>query len=125
MDIAARKGDAPEVSAAVEEVIPHLRGRAFTHRVFQCSTFTYAETPRTVEDNPLILCEGSYALHPDFGKYYDMAVFSDIEPEKQLTRIRERDGEYMLNRFRNEWIPMEEKYFTEMHIREKCDFVLD
>ncbi|MBE6570466.1 MAG: hypothetical protein E7658_09670 [Ruminococcaceae bacterium] len=109
----------------LEEVIPHLRGRAFTHRVFQCSTFTYAETPRTVEDNPLILCEGSYALHPDFGKYYDMAVFSDIEPEKQLTRIRERDGEYMLNRFRNEWIPMEEKYFTEMHIREKCDFVLD
>ncbi|MBQ7921624.1 MAG: hypothetical protein IJ325_03485 [Clostridia bacterium] len=108
----------------LEEVIPNLQRGSFAYRVFQCSTFTYADKPRVVEDNKLIICEGSYALHPDFGKYYDIAVFSDIDPEEQLRRIRERDGEFMLKRFRNEWIPMEEKYFTGMGIREKCDYIL-
>lgn len=108
----------------LEEVIPNLRGGSFTHRVFQCSTFTYAEAPHVVEDNALLICEGSYALHPDFGMYYDIAVFSDIEPEEQLRRIRVRNGEFLLKRFQNEWIPMEEKYFTEMQIREKCGYLL-
>lgn len=108
----------------MEEVIPHLHDDRFSYRVFQCSTFTYADTPRVVEGNRVLICEGSYALHPDFGKYYDIAVFSDIDPEEQLRRILERDGEFMLNRFRNEWIPMEEKYFTGMGIRGKCDCIL-
>lgn len=108
----------------MEEVLPYLRAGSFSYRVFQCSTFTYAEEPRTIGEAALILCEGSYALHPEFGDYCDISVFSDIPPDEQLERIRLRDGEYMLSRFQNEWIPMEERYFTEMNIRERCEFVI-
>lgn len=108
----------------MEEVIPFLRDGAFSYRVFQCSTFSYAASPRRISDVPLLICEGSYALHPSFGAYYDIAVFSDVDPQEQLRRIRKRDGEEMLRRFRNEWIPMEERYFENMKIRERCNFIV-
>ena len=31
----------------------------------------------------------------------------------------------MYQRFKNEWIPMEENYFETYHIQEKADFVYD
>ncbi len=30
----------------------------------------------------------------------------------------------MYERFINEWIPMEEKYFKELKIKEKCDLII-
>ena len=109
----------------ITEVLPHLRGKKpFRHRVFDCSVFDYAKKPQKIKPQKLLICEGSYALHPDFGRYYDIAIFSDISPEEQLRRIRERDGEEMLTMFRERWIPMEERYFNEMDIRSRCDCVL-
>lgn len=110
----------------IEEVIPHLRDmREFTYRSFMCgSAATYADVPRTVRPAEIIVCEGSYALHPEFGNYYDMAIFSDVDPDEQLHRIYERDGEYLLKRFINEWIPMEERYFERFSIRRRCDYVV-
>lgn len=109
----------------LEEVVPYLRDReGFSHRVFDCSVFEYAKDPRVIRPSRLTVCEGSYALHPDFGKYYDMAIFSDITPEEQTERILHRNGEYMLSRFKSEWIPMEERYFNSFGIRSICDLVL-
>ena len=36
----------------------------------------------------------------------------------------ERNGAKMFRRFVNEWIPMENRYFENMKIPEKCDFIL-
>ena len=97
----------------LSEVIPNLRtGTTFYHRVFDCSRFDYADEPGMVKPASLIICEGSYAFHPRFGKYYDIGYFSDVDPETQRARILERNGESMLARFVNEWIPMEERYFA-------------
>ncbi len=107
------------------EVIPNLRTPdGFAYRVFQCSTFTYAPEPRRIKPSKLIICEGSYSLHPAFGEYYDLALFSDVEKDEQLRRIRERDGEYILTRFINEWIPMEERYFDTFDIRRRCKVLM-
>jgi uridine kinase len=76
----------------IEEVLPYLQQESFSYRVFQCSTFTYADEPRLIRNTPLRICEGSYSLHQAFGAYYDIAVFSDVEPTEQLRRIRERNG---------------------------------
>ena len=98
-----------------DEVIPNLRtGKPFWHKVFDCSRFDFAEEPKMVEPAGLIICEGSYSLHSIFGEYYDIAYFSDIDPETQRQRIRARNGEAMLSRFMNEWIPMEERYFASL-----------
>ena len=108
-----------------DEVIPNLKSNApFSYRVFDCSKMSYSDAPRKIGECNLIICEGSYSLHPSFGKYYDIAVFSDIENDEQIERIRLRDGEYMLSRFINEWITMENKYFDTFKIKEKCHFII-
>ena len=47
-----------------------------------------------------------------------------ITPSEQIERIRVRNGEYMLGRFINEWIPMENRYFDYFGIKNKCHFTI-
>ena len=84
----------------------------------------YAPEPRKVRSCRLLIFEGAYSLHPDFGDYYDLAIFSDISPDEQRRRILSRNGERMLKRFEQEWIPMEEKYFAGFNIRQKCKITI-
>ena len=42
----------------------------------------------------------------------------------QSERILKRNGENMLKRFTEEWIPLENKYFKEFKIEEKADLVI-
>lgn len=107
------------------EILPHLRDEfVFNYRVFDCAKRAYSDTPRKIEPSRLIIVEGSYALHPRFGDYCDLSVFIDIAPDKQLERIKKRNGEKLLARFQSDWIPMEERYFDAYNIRENCDFII-
>ena len=106
------------------EVIENLRRGEFEYRVFDCSTGGYKKEPRKIGGSGLIICEGAYSLHPAFGRYYDLAVFSTLSPDEQRDRILSRDGEFMWNNFRERWIPMEEKYFKAFDIEKKCRFVI-
>lgn len=107
----------------LSEVIPNV-GRGFSYRAFDCQTGGFRKEPRLVQDSGLLICEGAYALHPAFGKYYDLAVFSTITPEEQKSRILSRNGEKMWQNFRDRWIPMEEKYFDAFGIVGKCDLII-
>ena len=42
--------------------------------------------------------------------------------QEQSRRILQRNGPDMHGRFMREWVPMENRYFEEMCIREKCGF---
>lgn len=96
----------------IEEVLPSLKnGNGFSYRVFDCSAFDFSDKLWEIRPAPLYIVEGSYALHPSFGKYYDLWYFSDVSADEQLRRILKRNGEKMLARFVDEWIPMEERYF--------------
>ena len=102
----------------------HIRGGGFDYRVFDCGTFDYKKEPRHIGECSLIICEGAYSLHPAFGKYYDLAAFSDVDPEEQRARILRRNGKEMLERFESRWIPMEEKYFDTFGTRGSCDITI-
>ena len=65
------------------------------------------------------IVEGSYSQHPYFGPVWDLRFFCGISEEEQISRIRLRNGEAMLERFKNEWIPKENEYFAAFSIREK------
>ena len=41
----------------------------------------------------------------------------DIDPEQQRSRIMKRNSPTFAQRFFNEWIPLENRYFTETDIR--------
>ena len=108
-----------------DEIIANLDSPdGFSYRVFECSKMDYAPEPRKVKPCRLLVFEGAYSLHPDFGDYYDLAIFSDISPDEQRRRILSRNGERMLKRFEQEWIPMEEKYFAGFNIRQKCKITI-
>lgn len=70
------------------------------------------------------MIEGSYSQHPYFGNCYDLRVFLEVGEDEQRERIRRRNGEFMLRRFEEEWIPMENAYFTACNIRENSQMVL-
>lgn len=93
----------------LEEVLPGLRGGTVTHRIFNCGRMDYAGR-RNLPPAPIRIVEGAYSCHEAFGGYWDMAVFMDIDAEKQLLRLRARNGEAMAQIFRDRWIPMEEQY---------------
>ena len=59
-----------------------------------------------------VVIEGSYSLSPRFGRYYDLAVFMDISPERQKERLLAREGKQALDTFLSRWIPMEAHYIS-------------
>lgn len=88
------------------------------YQKYDCSTQSLKEKEFVSYDR-LVVIEGAYSLHPYFEDRADLAFFLEIPDEVQVERIRNRNGEWMLKRFVEEWIPMEHKYFEEIRIREK------
>ena len=106
------------------EVLPGLRaGTSFSYRVFDCSVMDY-RGQIAVPAAPIVLVEGSYALHPRFGQYADVTVFCAVDPAEQERRIRARNGPDGWDSFRDRWIPMENAYHAAFRIRENADIVL-
>lgn len=109
-----------------EEVLPELAKdpwMPFSYRIYDCDV-KMLHGERHIGNAPVHIVEGSYALHPTFGKYYDFAVFLHITPEEQMRRILKRNGNVLGERFRNVWIPRENAYFREKRIAERCRFVI-
>ncbi len=104
------------------EVLENAVKGDFSYRPYQCRLQKEGDA-LFFERKPLLLVEGSYSLHPELRKFYDIKVFSQIGAEEQLRRIKKRDPE-LVSRFENEWIPMENRYFEGMKIAECADFII-
>ena len=66
----------------VKEVLLFLRqGRPFCYRRFDCHVMDYG-APAEIPAAPVIIVEGAYSLHPQFGRYADLTVFCDITPQE-------------------------------------------
>ncbi len=109
-----------------EEVLtPLSRGdEEIVYRPFDCAEMRVAPERRE-RVGRLAVVEGSYSLHPELAGMYDIRVMLTIDPVKQEKRILEREGEDKLERFRNEWIPLENLYFEKTRVRERCDLTFD
>ena len=102
-----------------EEILSKLSDKnGLIYRAYDCQTQSIGEEC-FVPWSPLVFVEGCYSHHPYFGELYDLKVFSEISSEEQVERIRIRNGEKMLKRFVEEWIPRENKYFETYKIKEK------
>lgn len=103
-----------------EILLPLSQKKTVQYRRFDCGTFTLQNT---VEVHPKKICitEGSYSCHPDLFPFYDLTVFLDIAPEKQKQRILKRNGAEWGQRFFDEWIPLENTYFEQTDIRNRCN----
>jgi len=106
----------------VEVLTPLKAGEAFTYRLFDCQIGDFGPEI-TIPPRQLNVIEGAYSLHPTLADAYHMKVFLTVDPAEQVRRILGRNGAEMLERFRDEWIPMEKRYFAHFDIESQCDFV--
>lgn len=108
----------------LDEVIrPLQNGDAVRYRPFDCFRQSLGEAV-TVPPKKLTVVEGVYSMHPAFGEYYDLALFLEIDPKNQEKRIGVRNSPLLAKRFFEEWIPMENLYFSEMRIRNRASLIL-
>ena len=106
------------------EVTMHLKDDIIPSNHFNCKT-NKLEMREPRRKKPIILIEGVYSMHPRFRFVYDVKIFLDISRMDQLDRIMKRSGFDMLQRFENEWIPLEERYFNVFRIRKAADIYLE
>ena len=99
-------------------------GKKIDYTPYDCSVQALGKTI-SMQPSRINILEGSYSQHPLFGNVWDIRVFCTVSSEIQYERIRSRNGEKMLERFKSEWIPMEEAYFDAFNVLNKCDYLLD
>lgn len=109
---------------AVDVCEPVQAGVAFSYRPLVCPSLELAE-PVEVTPKAVNLFEGSYTMHPDLRHYYDLSVFLSIDPEKQINRIRKRNGEEEAEVYANRWIPFEKRYHKAFDVKNACTLTLD
>lgn len=108
-----------------EEILKSLKNdEPAVYRKYLCNKGELSQ-PIKVEPKNLTIVEGSYSLHPTLRDYYDYKIFITIDPKVQHERILKRNGEEKLQDFINKCIPLEEHYFTELDIENKCDIIFD
>ena len=107
-----------------EEVAGREPGSAIRWRPFDCAAQALGAW-QTAGPKPLTVVEGSYSLHPTLRGAYDLKVFLAIDPERQSARILARNGAEKHRRFIEEWIPLENAYFSALDIRSLCDLAFD
>ena len=106
-----------------EEVLSSVKkGETVRYRPFDCSVQTLGEEV-TVQPKKLTIIEGVYSTHPAFSRYYDYMIFLDIDPEFQKQRILVRNSPQLAKRFFDEWIPLENTYFSGTDIKARADMI--
>ncbi len=106
------------------EVIDNLKKpKVISYKAFDCQQGTYKEN-RFLMNKKYVIVEGAYSSHPYLENYSDFKIFLKLDKEAQRERILKRNGEKMLERFINEWIPKEEGYFEKFKIEEISDLII-
>ena len=106
-----------------EVLVPLSEGKTIHYRRYNCHLQSI-ESPIEIQPKKLTIIEGAYCLHPDLAGFYDIKIALDVEPKTQMERIRKRNTPAMAERFANEWIPLEERYFEAFSVYQNVDMVL-
>ena len=106
-----------------EVLKPLAAGKAVRYRPRDCHTGDFA-TSRSVEPAALTVVEGSYSMHPALRGYYDLTMCLIVDPSERLRRLEARNPR-MLQRFIDEWIPLENRYFESTNTQGSADLLVD
>ena len=106
-----------------EVLKPLAAGKAVRYRPWDCHTGDFAMS-RSVEPAALTVVEGSYSMHPALRGYYDLTMCLIVDPSERLRRLEARNPR-MLQRFIDEWIPLENRYFESTNTQGSADLLVD
>lgn len=106
-----------------EEVLDNINAKKdVNYRPYSCKECRITDE-FVIKQKRINIIEGSYSLHPYFNDCYDLKVFTEINDERQLENIENRNGKEKLIRFKEEWIPKENTYFEKFNIKKGCIIV--
>ena len=108
---------------SLEVLAPLAKNETVCYKPFDCAKQAFGEAI-TLHPDKLTIIEGVYSMHPSFGEYYDLSIFLNIDPVYQKERILARNSPAFAQRFFEEWIPLENLYFSKTNIMERADTVL-
>lgn len=94
----------------------------FIYGVYSCSNGNVSDSALIKAQKPIAI-EGSYSMHPEIDVEYDLRIFVEADLETRLERILQRNGADGLEIFKSKWIPLEDRYFSEFKIKDKCDII--
>lgn len=118
-------GGNADVERFCEEFLtPYLTHGHAAYRPYDCHADEFGE-PVEVPAARYVIVEGTYCLHPQTGRPYDLQVFVPVGTDVQYRRILERDGHDMLQRFVSTWIPLERAYFDAFSLPDERCLVLN
>ena len=104
-------------------LLPLSRGETVAYQRFDCHSLALLE-PVMMPPKPVNLVEGVYSLHPALREFYGFSAFLAIPPEEQRARVLRRNEPATAERYFSTWIPLENRYFETLHIRETAEMVL-
>ena len=107
-----------------ELLLPLGEGKPFSFRPFDWQTRDFAAAKQGIPAT-LNIVEGVYCLHESLRPYYDLMIFVKTPVNERLSRIAKRNGEGMVEIFKEKWIPLEELYFSGMNPESACEFVFE
>ena len=87
--------------------------------IFDCSKQEYYTKEIVLKDK--VILEGVYSASIYFRELIDKIAYLYVDKETQLKRINNRS---LKEKFINEWIPLEEKYFKHILIEEIVDIII-
>lgn len=107
-----------------EALIPISQSQEFSYRPYRCH-IQQLIAPVSVSPKAINIVEGSYSCHPALEDFYSLRIFLTVDKEQQLARIRKRNGPEQAKIFESRWIPLEERYFSDLKIQQHCQLCFD
>ena len=109
---------------AAQIMAPLKKGEPFTYEKYSCQTGELLPTG-LVPPRQLNIVEGVYSLHPALAEGFQFKIFLHVPRPVQHRRILQRSGEFLFRRFVEEWIPLEDSYFSALSIPSQCQLRLN
>ena len=106
-----------------EVLLPLREGSTVTYRPFSCARQALGEAVEAAV-TPIVIIEGSYALHPRLRGMYDLRIFFTVDPGEQLSRLEKRNPAF-LSSFKERWIPLEEAYFSACEVSRGAQIIVN
>jgi len=100
-----------------------LAGEPVRYRPWQCRVGGFGEEV-VVPPAPLAIVEGSYSLRPDLRGAYHLRLWVESPWSVREGRLKLRGGPSCMERFLNQWIPMEDRYFQAFQVQKCCQLTV-
>lgn len=103
-----------------EVLSPLSQEQPVYYRPYSCKTGTL-QAPIAVPPCRLVVIEGVYCMRPELAPFYTLTVFLSASLPVRYQRLCQRGGEELLKRFIQEWIPLEDSYFSAFEIERQAE----